>query len=97
MNTQIKQIDNAIRAVRKEMLKALEKASNKCVAIFPDADKDPETAHLVLNILTYQVQESFNLFFSQFALSLDASLSDHWLQNTYAEIDEYIKELEAGV
>lgn len=93
MNTQIKQTDKAIRVVRKEMLNALEKASNKCLAIFPDADKDPETAHLVLNILAYQAQESFNLFFRQFELASDASLSDHWLQNAYAEIEN----MEAGV
>lgn len=97
MNTQIKQTDNAIRAVRKETLKALEKASNKCLAIFPDADKDPETARLVLNILASQAHESFDLFLRQFALALDASLGDHWLQRANAEIEECVKEMEAGI
>lgn len=88
MNTRLKQTNDAIKAVRKEMLKVLEKASNKCLAIFPDADKDPETARLVFNILVYQAQESFNLFFRQFELALDVSLSDHWLQKAYDEIEE---------
>ena len=50
MRTTIKQTNNAIKAVRKEMLKALENASNKVLAIFPQAESDPATAQLVFNM-----------------------------------------------
>lgn len=97
MSTQIKQTNNAIKAVRKEMLKALDKASDKCLAIFPDADKDPETARLVFNIVASQAHESLDLFLRQFAQALDASLGDHWLQMANNEIEKYVKEMEAGI
>lgn len=97
MSTSVKQMDNAIRAVRKETLKGLEKASDKCLALFPDADKNPETARLVLKILATQAYESYDLFVRQFAIALDASLDNHWFQKANAEIEACVKEMEAGV
>jgi len=79
------------------MLKALDKASDKCLAIFPDADKDPETARLVFNIMASQAHESLDLFLRQFAQALDASLGDHWLKMANNEIEKYVKEMEAGI
>lgn len=97
MSTQIKQTNNAIKAVRKEMLKALEKASDKCLALFPDGDKNPETALLVFNIMASQAHESLDLFLRQFSQALDASLGDYWLQRANTEIEECVKDIEAGL
>ena len=38
----VKKTTSAIKAVRKGMLKALETASNKVLAIYPEAEADPE-------------------------------------------------------
>lgn len=97
MRTTIKQTNNAIKAVRKEMLKALENASNKVLAIFPQAESDPETARLVFNIVGSQAHESLDLFLRQFAQSLDASLGDAWLKKAEAEINKVVAEMEASV
>ena len=97
MNTQTKQLDDAIRAVRQETLKGLEKASDRCLAIYPNAVKDPATARFVLKILATQAHEAYDLFVRQFGMTLDASLGDYWLQKANAEIEEYVKEMETSI
>ena len=94
MHSTIKQTNNAIKAVRKEMLKALENASNKVLAIYPQAESDPETARLVFNIIGSQAHESLDLFLRQFAQGLDASLGDAWLKKAEAEIERLDREIE---
>ena len=89
-----KKLDNAIRAVRKESLKAFEKAANKCLAIFPNAESDSETARLVLNIVANQAHESLDLFLRQFAIALDDALGASWEKAAAAEINSTIDELE---
>lgn len=96
MRSTIKQTNNAIKAVRKEMLKALENASNKVLAIFPQAESDPATAQLVYNIVGSQAHESFDLFLRQFAQGLNASLGDAWLKKAEAEINAVVAEMEAS-
>lgn len=93
MRMTIKQTNDAIKAVRKEMLKALENASNKVLAIFPQAESDPEAAHLVFNIVGSQAHESLDLFLRQFAQGLDASLGDAWMRRAEEEINTVVAEL----
>lgn len=89
------QTNRAIKAVRKEMLKALENASNKVLAIFPQAERDPATAQLVFNIVGSQGYESLDLFRHQFAHALNVSLRDAWMKGAEKEINTIITELEA--
>lgn len=96
MRSTIKQTNNAIKAVRKEMLKALEHAANKVLAIYPQAESDPETARLVFNIVGSQAHESLDLFLRQFPQTLDAALGDAWLKKTEAEINAVVAEMEAS-
>ena len=77
------------------MLKALERASNKVLAMFPQAESDPEAARLVFNIIGMQAHESLDLYLRQFAQALDASLGEAWSMRTHAEIDKVLSELEA--
>lgn len=95
MSMTIKQTHSAIKAVRKEMLKALENASNKVFAIFPQAESDPAAAQLVFNIVGSQAYESLDLFLRQFAQGLDASLRDAWMKGAKEEINTIVAELEA--
>lgn len=78
------------------MLKALENASNKILAIFPQAESDPATAQLVFNIVGSQGYESLDLFLHQFAGGLNASLKDAWRKEAMKEINTIVAELEAG-
>jgi len=96
MRSTIKQTNNAIKAVRKESLKAFERAANKVLAIYPQAESDPETARLVFNIIGSQAHESLDLFLRQFAQGLDASLGDAWLKKAEVEINSVIAEMEAS-
>lgn len=96
MRSTIKQTNNAIKAVRKESLKAFERAANKVLAIYPQAESDPETALLVFNIIGSQAHESLDLFLRQFAQGLDASLGDAWLKKAEAEINSVIAEMEVS-
>lgn len=89
-----KKLDKAIRAVRKECLAAFEKAANKCLAIFPEAERNPADARLLLNILCSQSQESLDLFLRQFAISLDHSIGECWLKAAETEINHEIEKLE---
>lgn len=95
MRTTVRQTNNAIKAVRKEVLKALENAANKVLAIYPQAESDAETARFVFNIVATQANESFDLFLRQFAQGLDASLGEAWLAKANAEIENVVSELEA--
>lgn len=97
MNIQTRQINTAIRHVRKGSLKALEKAANKCLALFPAAESDPATARLVLNIVASQAHESLDLFLRQFATALDNSLGESWLKRAESEIADVIEKVEKGV
>lgn len=96
MHMTIRQTNNAVKAVRKEMLKALENASNKVLAIFPQAESDLATARLVFNIVGSQAHESLDLFLRQFAQGLDASLEDVWMKKAEDEINTVVAEMEAG-
>lgn len=96
MRSTIKQTNNAIKAVRKDMLKALEHAANKVLAIYPHAESDAETARLVFNIIGSQAHESLDLFLRQFAQTLDASLGDAWLRKAEGEINAVVAEMEAS-
>lgn len=97
MRSTIKQTNNAIKAVRKEMLKGLEHAANKVLAIYPQAESDPETTRLVINIVGSQAHESLDLFLRQFSQTLNASLGDAWLKKAEAEINAVVSEMEASV
>lgn len=96
MHTTIRQTNNAVKAVRREMLRALENASNKVLAIFPQAESAPEAARLVFNIVGSQAHESLDLFLRQFAQGLDVSLGDAWMKKAEDEINAVVAELEAG-
>ena len=96
MNTQLRQTNDAIKAVRKTVLKAMETVSNKVLAIFPLAESDPPTARLALNIVATQAHEALDLFVRQFAQALDSSLGDAWLTRACSEIDSFVSEMEAG-
>lgn len=97
MDIQTKHIDSAVRAVRKASLKAFETAANRCLSIFPDAEKNPPTARLVLNIISSQAQESLDLFLRQFEVALDQSIGDNWQSTASAEIEDMVKKLEVGL
>lgn len=90
----LKQTNDAVKAVRKAVLKGLENASNRVLAIYPQAESDPETARLAFNIVGSQAHEALDLFLRQFAAGLDASLWSAWMQGAAAECDEIIAELE---
>lgn len=90
-----KKIETAIRGVRKECLKAFEKAANRCLATFPEAESSAPHARMVLNLLATQAHESLDLFMRQFAVALDQSIGDAWLQSAENEISDTISELEA--
>lgn len=92
----VKKTTSAIKAVRKGMLKALETASNKVLAIYPEAEADPEIARLVFNIVGSQAHEALDLYLRQFAQALDASLGEAWMHRATAEIDATLKEMEAA-
>lgn len=92
----LKQTNDAVKAVRKAVLKGLENASNRALAIYPQAESDPETARLVFNIVGSQAHEALDLFLRQFAQALDASLWEAWMQGAAAEADEMVSELEKG-
>lgn len=96
MNTMERQTVSAIKAVRKEMLKALENASRKVLAIFPDAQKSLPAAQRALNILSSQAQESLELFSRQFTQELNDSLESEWIARAESEIDAVVAELEAA-
>lgn len=93
----LKQTNDAIKAVRKAVLKGLENASNRVLAIYPQAESDPETALLAFNIVGSQAHEALDLFLRQFAAGLDASLRSAWMQGAAAECDEIVAELEKDV
>lgn len=95
MDIQTKKINKAIKAIRKECLKGFEKAANKCLAIFPDAGRNALDAILVLNLVGSQAHESLDLFLRQFAVELDHSIGECWLEAAKSEIDETIENLEA--
>lgn len=95
MRTTVRQTNNAIKAVRKEVLKALENAANKVLAIYPQAESDAEAARFVFNIVATQANESFDLFLRQFSQGLDATLGEAWLARANAEIENVVSELEA--
>lgn len=94
MDIQTKKINEAIKSVRKESLKAFEKAANKCLALIPEAERSAPHARMVLNLLANQAHESLDLFLRQFAMALDQSIGDAWLQAAEAEITKTIEEME---
>lgn len=96
MDMQTKQIEAAVRAVRKESLKAFEKAANKCLSIFPDAKGSAPDAQLVLNIVATQAHESLDLFLRQFATALNESIGVEWQKAAEEELCEMVAKLEAG-
>lgn len=97
MSIQTKQINAAIKAVRKECLKAFENAANKCLAIIPTAERNAPDALFVLNLVAAQTQESLDLFMRQFAVVLNNSIGECWLRDAEAEINATIEKIEAGM
>lgn len=97
MDVQTKQIDAAIRAIRKASLKAFETAANKCLTIFPDAERSAPEAQLVLNLMATQAHESLDLFLRQFSSALNESLDDAWKKAADEELNTIIEKLEAGI
>ena len=94
MDIQTKQLNAAIRAIRKECLNAYEKSANKCLALFPEAERSAPQARMVLNLLATQAHESLDLILRQFAIALDQSIGDAWLRAAESKISQAIDDLE---